>query len=311
MSTTQENIISKEECTCLVEPIQTDPAPDNGEHRINTKELVSLKLGVLYLYITGKCNFRCAHCFSSKLEKEHIETRRLMRLLENVRRIPQITISGGEPTLHPNFLIIIRKAAKVANCVYIDTNASWVSLDLSAAIVQVSKIPKNCIFCVSLDKYHFDSVEEKGVLERRIKNLILAARANGIRCTLYCASEDNTLPTLSDLELTEIIEEKRGLGDLLVRGIMPFGSAITNHLRTLDTFAGYSEQCQCLAEKASVGIDNRGRVFSSWKGLTDQEISSPCYLGTVDKKTTRHTFWRLIVRKSKLRALKLAKKKCL
>ena len=66
----------------------------------------------LHIEITSKCNERCVHCYIPHENKYHsmgsdlfydiLEQRREMNLLH-------LTISGGEPMLHRNFIDFLRK----------------------------------------------------------------------------------------------------------------------------------------------------------------------------------------------------------
>jgi hypothetical protein len=78
-----------------------------------------------FLYITNECNLCCAHCsFQSAPNKadSHIETGVLLRTLDELYGIHDITITGGEPLLHPGFEKILARAAKNASIVYLMTN---------------------------------------------------------------------------------------------------------------------------------------------------------------------------------------------
>ena len=70
----------------------------------------------VYLYITEKCQLRCGHCYMG----ERLERAKFMPLAE-VKHVLQLwrklggsklSILGGEPTLHPDFIEICRYAKK-------------------------------------------------------------------------------------------------------------------------------------------------------------------------------------------------------
>jgi len=62
-----------------------------------------------YINITNKCSHKCPWCYNKSIETNHItlsEYREVLSKLKDIG-IHQITITGGEPLEHPNFLEII------------------------------------------------------------------------------------------------------------------------------------------------------------------------------------------------------------
>lgn len=88
-----------------------DPAPE----RIDRIEYGRFRN--LYVYITNRCQLRCAHCYmgdrldsAEKMPYEQVlDTLRLWRRMGSSK----LTILGGEPTLHPDYIRIIRAAAEI------------------------------------------------------------------------------------------------------------------------------------------------------------------------------------------------------
>lgn len=71
---------------------------------------------LLYLQITGHCNFNCLHCFSAKDNSPLMNEMSLEKINElldmaNEFGINKATITGGEPTVHPQFKQIIKAFA--------------------------------------------------------------------------------------------------------------------------------------------------------------------------------------------------------
>jgi len=78
-----------------------------------------------FLYITNECQLNCAHCsFKSGPAQHHtrMDERVVIDLLDELRGVGDITITGGEPTLHPGFMPIVMCAAERARVVYLMTN---------------------------------------------------------------------------------------------------------------------------------------------------------------------------------------------
>lgn len=78
-----------------------------------------------FIYITNECQLNCAHCsFQSRPSQPHtrVDEKVLLRALDELRGIRNITLTGGEPTLHPGFKAILSKAAESTDIVYVMTN---------------------------------------------------------------------------------------------------------------------------------------------------------------------------------------------
>lgn len=86
--------------------------------------------------ITGKCNYNCKHCFMAA------DNARLMRefsreewqsTIEALDRcgVQSVTLTGGEPTLHPDFLDIMREIYRRGMEVYhINTNGALITPEM-------------------------------------------------------------------------------------------------------------------------------------------------------------------------------------
>jgi radical SAM protein with 4Fe4S-binding SPASM domain len=106
--------------------------------------------------INEDCNLRCAHCFVSatKVGKQM----RLTEVVEKViprlaaARVRRVTLTGGEPTIHPDFLPIVEAFRAADMDVGICTNAT--ALDDT----QIAGLARMGVHCnVSLDGFAADS----------------------------------------------------------------------------------------------------------------------------------------------------------
>ncbi|WP_410657983.1 radical SAM protein [Amycolatopsis sp. lyj-112] len=106
--------------------------------------------------INEDCNLRCAHCFVSATRAG--KQMPLVEVIEKViprlaaARVQRVTLTGGEPTIHPDFLYIVRAFRAAEMDVGICTNAT--TLDS----VQISALVELGVHCnVSLDGFAADS----------------------------------------------------------------------------------------------------------------------------------------------------------
>ncbi len=89
----------------------------------------------VYLYITEKCQLRCGHCYmGERLERGNVmPTPQVKETLDLWRKMggSKLSILGGEPTLHPDFIEICRHAKKIGyEKVILNTNGLRKSLQL-------------------------------------------------------------------------------------------------------------------------------------------------------------------------------------
>ncbi|WP_043848167.1 radical SAM protein [Amycolatopsis keratiniphila] len=106
--------------------------------------------------INEDCNLRCAHCFVSatrvgtQMPLGEVIEKVIPRLAE--ARVKRVTLTGGEPTIHPDFLAIVRAFRTAGMDVGICTNAT--TLDA----VQIATLAELAVHCnVSLDGFAADS----------------------------------------------------------------------------------------------------------------------------------------------------------
>ncbi len=108
----------------------------------------------MYLWITSRCNMTCAHCIHNCTEEgEDMSMETFSNAVQAAEDIgAYLTLGGGEPTLHPNFLEMLMKSI-VADTeeVFLVTNGS--NTEISRYLFKLAK--KGVIGCVlSQDDYH-------------------------------------------------------------------------------------------------------------------------------------------------------------
>jgi len=81
---------------------------------------------VMFLAITGRCNFRCRHCYTRQYAAEHMSLPLARSILAQARElgVSLFVISGGEPLLHRDFFEIPAEMADVPFLVF--TNGAFV-----------------------------------------------------------------------------------------------------------------------------------------------------------------------------------------
>ena len=109
------------------------------------------------LQITECCNLYCAHCFVSSgnygdtMPIEIIRNTVIPRLKQY--RVSRVTLTGGEPFVHPDVIEIVRFIREIDMHVGICTNAATISIDQMETLAEIGGVHLN----VSLDGFRPES----------------------------------------------------------------------------------------------------------------------------------------------------------
>lgn len=100
----------------------------------------------IYLLITNKCNLTCSMCIRGKTQNIDMNFNDFKKITIRESFIDtEIVITGGEPTLHKNFIDIVKFASKYFKKVLIATNGT------TNFYIEDLKDLKNLIFQISID----------------------------------------------------------------------------------------------------------------------------------------------------------------
>jgi MoaA/NifB/PqqE/SkfB family radical SAM enzyme len=101
---------------------------------------------VLFLAVTGACNLRCPHCYTSGYKKEHMPLPLAERILKEAYDlgVSLIVVTGGEPLLHREFFSLLPTMANVPFVIF--TNGLLLPEFLASA-----ELSPNMLWAVSVD----------------------------------------------------------------------------------------------------------------------------------------------------------------
>ena len=155
--------------------------------------------------ITGKCNLNCRHCFmaadNAPLMTE-FTWEQCLNLLDEVEKcgIQTITLTGGEPMLHPNFMDIVRECCKRRITISdITTNGSFITDKILDEFISLNCYP---LFKVSFDGLtHHDWMRGASGIEEKTLAAIRLLHDKGflvrIQMNLHKGNLDTVLQTLT------------------------------------------------------------------------------------------------------------------
>lgn len=134
------------------------------------------------LDLTNRCNLRCPICFANATaagyvyELSYEQVVEMMKELRNEKPVPcsSIQFSGGEPTIHPDFLRIIRKARELGfSQIQVATNG-----------IRMAEDPEFCQEMVDNGMHtiylQFDTLKNENYLETRGRSDLLDVKLKAI-----------------------------------------------------------------------------------------------------------------------------------
>lgn len=142
----------------------------------------------LHIEITSECNERCVHCYIPHENKiNNIEPDLFYNILDQCIKMNllHLTLSGGEPMMHKNFIDFLKKCNEYNFSVNVLSNLTL----LNTTIIEEMK--RNALLSVQVSLYSMDAdihdaiTQVKGSFEKT-KNAILRLRENDIPLQISC-----------------------------------------------------------------------------------------------------------------------------
>jgi 7,8-dihydro-6-hydroxymethylpterin dimethyltransferase len=174
---------------------------------------------IALLEITDACNLSCEACYAQSPSGSHVPfdecVRRLLAFVAQRGPLDVLQISGGEPTIHPDFLRIL-DVAKKAPITHVMINTNGLELarkpDLAAAIAARAPRVEVYLQMDGLDPQTHQALRGRDLVE--IKRAALTAlAAHGIPTTLVCTVVEG----VNDREIADVLRLGAGLPN--VRGV--------------------------------------------------------------------------------------------
>lgn len=101
--------------------------------------------------LTSTCQLNCDYCSAAPFTGKHAQTERLTNLIAELGDLGvfSILLSGGEPTIHPNFFLILSQTARAIPDVVVNTNG--IRLSRFRYAERFHELAPNAVVGVSLD----------------------------------------------------------------------------------------------------------------------------------------------------------------
>jgi len=149
-----------------------------------------------WVELTRACNLRCPHCFVEAGAPREVEmpTERILRLLDEWAEMGvfSVVITGGEPSIHPDFMEIVHHAHELGFTVAIASNGMPLTEKMLADIPQ-----DDVIISVSLDGIHGAGAASGESDFEAVTRKLLQIRNSGFNTSIMTTTTHDNVDELS------------------------------------------------------------------------------------------------------------------
>lgn len=183
------------------------------------------------LKITDRCDLRCAHCFvSATAEGSDMPLEMVARAIPTLKaaRVANVTLTGGEPLVHPELSEILQRLVEAGLDVTVCTNA----VSLTADLITDTKRLGHVSFNVSLDgitaESHGKFRGDRDSFDATLRNSRLLGNAGLLKGVL---STPNSLAEADEYDAVYDLASNLGADYLLMNPLSSFGRGIRTRRR--------------------------------------------------------------------------------
>lgn len=223
------------------------------------------------LKITDRCDLRCAHCFvSATAAGSDMDLSDLATAVPRLQaaRVATITLTGGEPLVHPDLQAILTLLRGAGFDVTVCTNG----VSLTNELIETAQRLGQIRFNVSLDGLSQDSHGKfRGNRQSFDRTLANTRRLGGAGLLKGILSTPNQLASVNEYEQLYALADELGADYLLMNPLSSFGRGINSHGRLrADTAAMLEIEHRVAAHRQPGGPEavfirfpNRSRLLSN------------------------------------------------
>lgn len=230
-------------------------------------------------FLTMRCNLNCSFCLNN-LEKSQEFNRtkfkeisgqewvRALNKIESRQGVP-ITLSGGEPFLHPDFIYIINNL-KTDLDIDILTNFCWGEYGIKKFIEQVNpqKLRRNAPYASIRVSYHPEQMGNEEEVVKNVKILQDAGFSIGIWSVLYPGSKE-----LSAINQMQFKCREAGIDFRLKEYTGEFKGELYGDYSKYPNACFQQQTKPCLCRISELLIGPNGNVYKCHRDLYHEEFS--------------------------------------
>lgn len=155
----------------------------------------------LHIEIASECNERCVHCYIPHgCKTKMINSVLFYRLVKEAREMNMIniTLSGGEPLMHPEFISFLKKCRELDMSVNVLTNLTLLTDEIALEMKNNPLLSVQTSIYSMTPSIHDSITKVKGSFERT-KTALLKLKESGIPLQISCPIMKQNLDTFRDV----------------------------------------------------------------------------------------------------------------
>jgi SynChlorMet cassette radical SAM/SPASM protein ScmF len=195
---------------------------------VHTGSAPAYPLAHAYLYLTGGCNLRCAHCWISPAYSPRGEIPGDSLSADDVRKVIdeagplglcQVKLTGGEPFLNRNIFEIIEVAAARGLTIFIETNATLIDRDAAAFLKRHGVTSLSVSIDSHRPAFHDSFRGVKGAFDDAVSGVeLLTAEGISVQLIMSLVSEN-----AGDIEGVVDLARRTGASSVKINPVNPVG----------------------------------------------------------------------------------------
>lgn len=237
------------------------------------------------LELLSSCNLNCEHCFYRQSNEFHssdvLSKEKVFFLIDQFAKegVKRLVFTGGEPTLHPNFIDISKYAISKIDRVTVCTNGVILDECLENRVVDLNFAAYTVSVDSNLASYHDKFRGKKGALEKTLgflKKLNDKNRNISIHIALYKDNADHIEDIIKfcrnfskEIVVGSIYYDKLNISKNEIKkyndSIKIFKNKYINHPEII--LVGFHEYCpavDCLDQKNVFTVNRKGQLVSCY-----------------------------------------------
>ncbi len=132
-------------------------------------------------WVADNCNLSCRYCYADPFSGRMMDTKRFIQIVDEMveLEVPDITVSGGEPFLHPDIFFMIEYMVKKKIRPAVLTNGTLLNAKAIEKLSAIDGIKNNMMLQISIDSTD-SSINDftRGQGKTVLKNIKLLAENN-------------------------------------------------------------------------------------------------------------------------------------
>jgi len=185
----------------------------------------------LYIYASGSCNLACRHCWivpeylSAEVGSEdgkHVPLEYVEKAIREGKSVGlgSVKLTGGEPTLHPQFRELVTLIAKAGLGITMETNGTLTDDDLAAFLKETPNFSFISVSVDGVDPATHDALRGVRGSHERALNGIKALVAVGFRPQIICTLHQGNV---AQLDAMVALAEELGCGSIKFNLVQEMG----------------------------------------------------------------------------------------